>query len=218
MPKKGPREKLMQHGTCTLEDAELLAVIFGHGIKNMSAIALAEQVLLQHKSLRRLITAPYYDLIQQPGLGTAKYCQLEAANELCKRILKEPLKNTSVLDSPQAAEQFIHASLRDYAHEVFAAAFLDYHHQLIEFEILQHGTIHFTFIQPRTLIQRALYFNASSVIVAHNHPSGSPLPSQADITVTQNLRHALSLFEIDLLDHLIVADQGITSLARLRSI
>jgi DNA repair protein RadC len=215
MIKKGPREKLLKHGSAHLEDAELLAVIFGHGFKNVPALKLSQQLLTTHKSLRRLLTAPYYDVIKQPGLGTAKYCQLHAAAQISKRILKEPLTRSSVLDSPKNAERYIHAALRDYTYEVFACVFLDYHHQLIEFEILNHGTISFTHIQPRHVIQRALHFNASGIIIAHNHPSGSAEPSEADITVTHTLAQALELFEITLWDHLIIGDQQVVSLSQM---
>lgn len=215
MSQKGPREKLLKHGSAELEDAELLAVIFGHGFKNMSALKLSQQLLHTHKSLRRLLAAPYYDIIKQPGLGTAKYCQLHAAAQISTRILREPLTRSPVLDNPKNAQQYIRAALRDYPYEVFACMFLDYHHQLIEFEILSRGTVNFTFAQPRHIVQRALHFNASGAIVAHNHPSGSAEPSDADIAVTHSLAQSLALFEITLWDHLIIGDQAITSLSEL---
>jgi DNA repair protein RadC len=215
MPKL--REKLINKDASDLANSELIAIIFGHGFKGNSAIQLANQLLTKYKSLRRLLNTPYYEIIKHPGFGNAKYCQLQAAAEISKRLLKEPLEHTSILENPNDAKKYIHAKLRDFRNEVFACAFLDNQHRLIEFEIIHHGTLNFTFIEPRTIVQRALHFNAYALIIAHNHPSGSAEPSQADLEVTKTVQKALQLFDILLLDHFIIGDKTTTSLAEIGS-
>ena len=138
-----------------------------------------------------------------PGLG--------GANGVA--ILHEALTRGEALDSPAATRRYLAARLRDYPHEVFAALFLDNRHRVIAYEELFRGTIDGTSVHPREVVKRALAHNAAALILAHNHPSGIAEPSSADTALTRRLRDALGLVEIRVLDHLVVGDGEVVSLA-----
>ena len=132
---------------------------------------------------------------------------------MSRRYLNENMEKQSVIDSPDATRQFLKSQLRDKHYEVFAALFLDNRHQVIKFEELFRGTIDGASVYPREVVKKALDYNAAALIIAHNHPSGIAEPSQADEDITHRLKEALSLVDIRLLDHLIVGDAEIISLA-----
>ncbi len=208
-----PREKLLDRGVYQLSDAELLAILFGNGTKGKSAVDLARDLLNQFESLRGIFAASFKDFSLIPGLGLSKYCQCQAALELSRRQLEEPLKRTKEFAAPDQVKDFIRAKLRDHTHEVFACLFLDNRHRMITFEQLFYGTINSTSVHPRILVQRSLHHNAAAVIVAHNHPSGIAKPSQADCDITQTLMSALQMIDVRLLDHIVVGDQQVASFA-----
>ncbi len=170
-------------------------------------------MLAHYKGLRGLFSASAESFCRRRGLGISKYTQYQAAIELGRRHLQEPLKRGNAITQAQDAEQFLIASLRDLEHEVFACLFLDNRHRVIQFEKLFFGSIDTTSVHPRVLIKRALHHNAAAVILAHNHPSGIPKPSHADREITRELVKALQLVEVRLLDHIIVGDTTTTSLA-----
>ncbi len=208
-----PREKLIRHGVSTLSDAELLAIIIGNGNSKQSAVDISRNLLTQFKGLRGIFAAPLSDFCKKMGVGLAKYCQLQATAELGRRFLRETLPQRQTIHHSLEAQNFIIAHLRDFQQEVFVGLFLDHQHRIIEFEQLFHGTINSTSIYPREIVKRALHYNASALIVAHNHPSGIPEPSPTDQETTLWLKNALQLVEIKLLDHLIVGDNQAISLA-----
>ena len=208
-----PREKLLEHGASQLSDAELLAILFGNGIQGKSAVDLARDVLNRFQGLRGLLNARFNEFCQVPGLGLAKYCQCQAAIELSRRQLAETLKRGQPFNHPEQIKLFLKAVMRDHRQEVFASLFLDNRHQLIAFEKLFYGTIHMTNVHPRILVERSLHHNAAAVILAHNHPSGRAEPSSADRTMTMLIKKALALIDVRLLDHCIVGDQQVISLA-----
>ena len=214
LPKKErPREKLIQYGATVLSDSELLAIILGHGYQHKSSIDLARDLLNKYKGLRKLAAISFREIIKLPGLGPAKYCQLHAAMEISKRALQECLLRDLTITDTSVARKFIHAKLRDFDHEVFACLFLDSHHRVIEFETLAHGGMHATSINPRQVLKRILHHNATAIIIAHNHPSGIATPSETDIETTLDLQKSLALFEVTLLDHFVIGDNTVISLA-----
>ena len=208
-----PREKLLDRGVHHLSNAELLAILFGSGTKGKSAVDLARELLNQFVGLRGIFAASFEHFSAIPGLGLSKYCQCQAALELSRRHLEEPLRREGEITEPEHIKHFIKAELRDHQQEVFACIFLDNRHRMITFEKLFYGTIDATSIHPRVVVQRALHHNAAAVIVAHNHPSGVAKPSQADRDITNALKAALTIIDVRLLDHLIVGDQRVTSFA-----
>ncbi|MFV1983574.1 MAG: DNA repair protein RadC [Thiohalomonadales bacterium] len=208
-----PREKLLQQGCLALSDAELLAIFLRTGSKGKTAVDLARDLLHSFGSLRALLTCDLDEFTQHKGLGTAKYAQLQAVLEMSRRHLSESMIKSDILTDPAATKQFLHAKLRDYDHEVFAALYLDSQHQVIHFEELFQGSIASATVYPREVVKNALKHNAATVIFAHNHPSGIAEPSQADQQITQKLKSALALIDIQVLDHIIIGDSDCTSFA-----
>jgi len=208
-----PRERLVQQGARVLSDTELLAILIQHGGKGQSAVDIARKLLHQFNGLRGILTADAARFCAVPGLGLAKYTQLQAAAELGRRTLREDMHQRQAIHHSKDAENFIIANLRDYQQEVFAALFLDNKHRVIQFEHLFYGTIHSASIYPREVVKRALYYNAAAMIVAHNHPSGIAEPSESDKEITRWLKKALALVDVALLDHLVVGDNQAISLA-----
>jgi DNA repair protein RadC len=208
-----PREKLLEKGAAALSDAELLAILLRTGTRGSSALDLARDVLKSFRGLRKFIAADRRRFCAVPGLGVARFAELQAAVEISRRQLTESLKAGPSLASPRATCDFLSAKLRDLEHEVFCCLYLDKRHRLIEYEELFRGTIDGASVHPREIVKLALQRNAAAVIIAHNHPSGIAEPSQADELITQRVKEALGLVDIRLLDHIIVGDGMIVSLA-----
>ena len=208
-----PREKLLEKGAAALSDAELLAILLRNGTRGSSALDLARDVLKSFRGLRKFIAADRQRFCAVPGLGVARFAELQAAVEISRRQLTESLKAGPSLASPRATCDFLSAKLRDLEHEVFCCLYLDKRHRLIEYEELFRGTIDGASVHPREVVKQALARNSAAVILAHNHPSGIAEPSHADELITRRLREALALVDIRVLDHLIVADNGCLSFA-----
>lgn len=208
-----PREKLINRGPAALSDAELLAIFLRTGTRNHTAVDIGRKLLENFKGLRGLMNANQQQICQQPGLGMAKYAQLQAILELSRRHMAETLQRDDVLTDPAATRNYLMARLRDYPHEVFACLFLDNRHRVIAYEELFHGTINGTSVHPREIVKRCLGHNAAALILAHNHPSGVAEPSQADIKLTQRLQEALSLIDVRVLDHIVIGDGESIALA-----
>jgi DNA repair protein RadC len=201
-----PREKLVKRGAATLSDAELLAIFLRTGIRGKTAVDLARDLLKEFGSLRALLESDFERFRQSPGLGLAKYAQLQAVLEMARRHLQQTLERGNALTSPDLTRQFLAAKLRAHPHEVFACLLLDNQHRVIEFCELFRGTIDGAGVYPREVVKTALSHNAAAVIFAHNHPSGVAEPSEADRLITQRLKQALNLVDIRVLDHFIVGD------------
>jgi DNA repair protein RadC len=212
-PGERPREKLLARGAQVLSDAELLAVLFGSGVRGSSAVDLARSLLTRFHSLRELLSAERALCLTQRGFGLSRYSVLQASLELARRHYCEELKAGPALQAPQATRAFLVAQLRDLPHEMFCCLHLDNRHRLIAFEELFRGTIDGASVHPREVVKQALARNAAAVILAHNHPSGVAEPSQADELITARLRDALALVDIRVLDHLIVGDGCCVSFA-----
>ena len=201
-----PREKLLEHGSSSLSDAELLAIFLRTGVSGKSAVDLARHLLTEFGSLRALLEADLRGFCRHLGLGPAKFSQLQAVLEMSRRHLAERLRRDSALESPQAVRDYLKSLLRHEPHEVFGCLFLDSKHRMLAFEVLFRGSIDSASVYPRQVVKRALAHNAAAVIFCHNHPSGNSEPSQADRTLTQRLTEALDLIEVRVLDHFIVGE------------
>lgn len=201
-----PREKLLEHGSSSLSDAELLAIFLRTGVSGKSAVDLARHLLAEFGSLRALLEADVAAFCRQLGLGPAKFSQLQAVLEMGRRHLAERLRRDSALESPQAVRDYLKSLLRHELHEVFGCMFMDSKHRMLAFEVLFRGSIDSASVYPRQVVKRALAHNAAAVIFCHNHPSGITDPSQADRTLTKRLTEALDLIEVRVLDHFIVGD------------
>jgi DNA repair protein RadC len=208
-----PRERLLAHGAGCLSDAELLALCLGTGTRGQNAIELARGLLQRSGGVAPLLGAATEVLLGHPGLGAAKACQLKAALELSRRALAEELAPHVVLSNPRRSAEYLQAALLGRPYEVFACLFLDQRHRVLRFEELFRGTIDGATVYPREVVMRALALNARALICAHNHPSGNPDPSSADIVLTRRLRDALELVEVRLLDHFVIGAGSTVSLA-----
>jgi DNA repair protein RadC len=208
-----PREKLLQAGAQSLSDAELLAIFLRTGTAGYSALDLARNLLGTFSGVRGIMEATVDDFCAQPGMGTSKYAQLQAAVELSQRHMLETLRRTDCLTSSALTRNYIRSRMRAYPREVFLCLFLDNQHRVIAQEELFQGTIDGSMVHPREVVRRSLHHNAAALIFAHNHPSGVAEPSQADISITRRLKNALGLIDIRTLDHLVVGDSEVVSLA-----
>ncbi|MEK6707606.1 MAG: DNA repair protein RadC [Pseudomonadota bacterium] len=208
-----PREKLLKNGAAYLSDAELLALFLRTGMVGKSAVDLARELLTRFGSLTGLFAANQTTFCQVPGMGPAKYAQLQAVLEMARRALEEELKSGDAMNSPKSVRDYLRLSLEGKKHEIFVGIFLDAQNRAIAAEELFNGTLTQTSVYPREVVKRALYHNAAAMIFAHNHPSGVAEPSQADEILTQSLKQALALVDVKVLDHFIVGGGAAMSFA-----
>ncbi len=208
-----PREKLVARGAHTLSDAELLAIFLRTGFSGHTAVDLARGLLHRFGGLRQLSNAERSVLCNEPGIGLAKYVQLQAALEFGRRYFAAELPRGAGLTSPGQVRTFLRAQLWDRPYEVFCCLYLDTRHRVLAFEELFRGTIDGASVHPREVVKAALARNAAAVIIAHNHPSGVAEPSAADEALTQRLKQALALVDIRLLDHFVVGETEVVSLS-----
>ena len=207
-----PRERLLARGAGSLSDAELVAVLLRTGIRGKSAVDLAREILGEFGGLGNLLAAGAM-LRRVKGLGAAKCAQFVAALELARRSMDERLKESAALTSPSAVRDYLRLSLGSREHEVFVCIWVDAQHKVIAVEEPFRGTLTQTSVYPREIVKAALAANAAAVIFAHNHPSGVAQPSQADELLTRNLKEALALIDVKVLDHFIVAGHQALSFA-----
>ncbi len=201
-----PREKLILEGAHTLSDAELLAIILRTGVKGKNVVNLAQDLLNQFGSLRRLLECHFDEVRSIKGLGNAKFAQIIAIQEIAQRSLQEELKTKVSIKDSKDAGKFLLTKMRGYQHEVFACLLLNSCHQLIRYEELFLGTINSANVYPREVVKLVLKCNAAAVIFAHNHPSGNHFPSESDKRITKRLKQALDLIDVSVLDHIIVGE------------
>jgi len=206
-----PREKLIELGAEALSDAELLAIFLRVGVTGKSAVDLARDLLTQFGSLNGIFAATEHELSQVHGIGASKYVQLQAIFEMSRRALNEQLQQRDVFKSPQAVRDYLVLKLGSLTKEVFLVLFLDTQNRLVATEEMFSGSLKETSVYPREVVKRALHHNAASVIFAHNHPSGIAQQSQADELLTKQLKQALALVDVGVLDHFIVAGNNTLS-------
>ncbi len=208
-----PREKLLSKGAGALSEAELLAIFLRTGMQGKSAVDLARELLKRFENLSGIFSASQNSFCDVPGMGPAKYAQLQAVLEMAKRALEEKLREPHLLNSPQAVRDYLRLTLQAKHHEVFLGIFLDAQHRVIEVEELSTGTLTQTSVYPREVAKRALHHNAAAIIFAHNHPSGVAEASRADEDLTRALKAALKLIDVSVLDHFIVGSGEVLSFA-----
>lgn len=224
-PEARPREKLLARGAQALSDTELLAVLLRTGIRGKGVLQMADELLhIKNNSALRtagegfdgisgLLHASADDLKRVKGLGPAKRAELIAVLELARRAMAQQLKERTVLADPAAVKHYLQLHLGARPYEVFAVVFLDAQNRLVAMEELFRGTLTQTSVYPREVALRALHHQASAVVLAHNHPSGTVQPSRADEALTQTLKSALALLDVRVLDHIIVAPGQALSMA-----
>lgn len=202
---EAPREKMLNKGVEFLTDSELLAIFLRVGYKGKNVMELAQE-LVSSKGLTWLLTSNYKEFSGYKGLGPSHYVQLRAVMELARRYLEDVmLRKSEALKSPTKLRSFLCHSIGDSPCEIFACLFLDAKNRMLEYKEMFRGTIHSASVYPREIIRHALYVNAASILIAHNHPSGAIKPSGSDKLMTSSIRDACVLMDIRLIDHIIVS-------------
>jgi DNA repair protein RadC len=209
-----PREKLLRKSPEALSDSELLAILIGKGTREKSAVDLAREILSAGKnSLNELGKLSIKELLKIKGMGQAKAVTISAALELGRRRYTTLLLEKPIIQESRDIAQYLQTRLRDLPHEVFAVIFLNRAHRINHFEIISRGGITGTVADPRIILKKALEEEAVSLILCHNHPSGSLKPSRADQELTQKIKEAARFFDIRVIDHIIVSEMGYYSFA-----
>jgi DNA repair protein RadC len=202
--KERPRERLMMEGADALSGEDLIAILLRTGRQGYSAIDIARQLLAQFRSLDRLATASIEDLCGVKGVGRDKAVTLKAAFTLARRMARELQLESPLLDTPDRVAELLREENRTYEVERFQVLLLNTRRRLIRVERLSQGTLDTLLVHPRDVFKLAIAANASALILAHNHPSGDPAPSEADVKVTRDLIRAGQLLKIEVLDHIIL--------------
>ncbi len=209
-----PREKLLGKGCESLSDSELLAILIRAGSKNKSAIELSKEVLkLGKNNLNELGKLAIKDLMAIKGMGQTKAITLVAALELGRRRQATSFLSKPVIHSSNDVAEYLKAKLKDYSYEIFGVVFLNKSNKINHFEIISKGGITSTTVDPRILFKKAFEVDATSIVICHNHPSGSLKPSRQDEELTNKLKSASKYLDIHLIDHIIVSEEGYFSFA-----
>lgn len=209
-----PREKLVLQGRQALTEAELLAIVLGSGNRDETAVQLAQRMLREHQNnLHSLARLSLTELQQFKGVGEAKAISIVAAFELGRRRIATETGEKPKISSSFVAYQLFQKRLSDLPHEEFWIVLMNRANQVIREINLSKGGISGTVVDARLICKPAIEHHASGIIMAHNHPSGQTAPSEQDKQITKKLKEGLKLFEISLLDHLIIGDQAYFSFA-----
>ncbi|MBA4149373.1 MAG: DNA repair protein RadC [Verrucomicrobia bacterium] len=199
-----PRERLIACGADALRNAELIAILLRTGMKGVSAIQIAEQLLQRFGSLDHLARASIEELRKTKGIGRDKAIALKSAFTLAQRMAKELRGESPLLDNPESIASLLREDCRFHEVEHFHVILLNTRRKLIRVEQISQGTLDSVLVHPREVFKMAISANASAIVIVHNHPSGDPNPSEADIKVTRDLIRAGQLLKIEVLDHVIL--------------
>jgi DNA repair protein RadC len=199
-----PRERLVLEGAEALSNAELIAILLRTGLKGYSAIHIAQQLLVKFGTLDGLARAPLEELRQVKGVGRDKAVTLKAAFTLARKMAAEMRAESPLLDTPERIADLLREESRPQDVEQFRVVLLNTRRRLIGLETISQGTLDTLLVHPREVFKRAIAANASAIVLVHNHPSGDPTPSEADIKVTRDLIRAGQLLKIEVLDHVII--------------
>lgn len=199
-----PRERLVNHGAASLSQAELLAILLRTGLQGTNALEIGKQLLQKYGSLQALARASLEDLQTVRGIGRDKAVTLLAAFTLARKMAEELRGEAPLLDTPEAVANLLREDNRLREVETFQILLLNSRRRLIAVVKISEGTLDTILVHPREVFKPAISASAAAVILTHNHPSGDPSPSEADIKVTRDLLRAGQLLKIDVLDHVIL--------------
>jgi len=200
-----PRERLAEHGPAALGSAELIAILVRTGLRGTNAVEIGAQLIKKYgNSLQALALASVDDLRQVKGIGRDKAVTLIAAFELAQRMAKELCNESEPLDHPEAVVRLLRARNLLKKVETLQVLSLNTRRRFIRLDEITDGTLDTILVHPREVFRAAISTNAAAVVLAHNHPSGDPTPSEADIKVTRDLIRAGQLLKIEVLDHVII--------------
>ncbi len=206
-----PRERMLAKGEEYLTEAELLAILLGHGTKELSAIELAQQLLQHHEGLRFFKTMTIQELLELEGIGLAKAARIRAAAELGRRLALTSNQQQQI-KSPDDVKNYVMEDMRYYDREHFKCLYLNRKNQVLGLETVSVGGLASSLVHPREVFKPAIKRSAAAVILIHNHPSGDPTPSAEDVNITKRLMESGKLLGIEVLDHIIIGDGRYVSL------
>lgn len=202
-----PREKFFRYGAHALSDAELLAVILRNGTPNMTALQLAQTILAQREqSLLNLVYMNPEEMTKIPGIGQVKAAQLKCIAELAGRIARTSRGEEIRLNKPESIAAYYMETLRHETKERLLLSMFDAKSNLLGDEVISVGTVNYSLVSPREIFIKALECHAVHIVLLHNHPSGDPTPSEADIKVTKRVMESGEILGIALADHIIIGD------------
>ena len=199
-----PRERLAQHGAESLSNADLLAILLRTGLRGQSAVSVAEQLLARFGRLDNLARASLAEIRSVRGIGLDKAIAVKAAFTLAQRMARDLAAESPLLDTPERVADLLREDNRLYEVECFQVVLLNTRRRLMRVEKLSQGTLDTLLVHPREVFRAAIAAGAAAIVVAHNHPSGDPTPSEQDIKVTRDLIRAEQLLKIEMVDHVIL--------------
>ena len=200
-----PRERLREKGPDSLSPGELVAILLRTGLKGANVVEIGKQLVQRYGSLDALARASWKELAKEAGIGPDKAVTLVAAFSLARRLVEETRADSPVLDTPEAVANLMREEARLRNAEVFQVVLLNTRRRLAGKPVkIADGTLDTILVHPREVFRPAIEANAAAVVLVHNHPSGDPTPSEADIKVTRDLIRAGQLLKIEVLDHVIL--------------
>ena len=199
-----PRERLAANGADSLANSDLIAILLRTGLQGKSALVIGQELLAKFQTLDRLSQASVEELCEVKGIGRDKAVTLQAAFSLARRMAAEIRAESPMLDSPERIAALLREEARTYDVEHLVVLLLDTRRRLIRLERISHGTLDSIHVHARDVFKHAIAANAASIVLVHNHPSGDPTPSEADIKITRDLIRAGQLLKIDVVDHVIL--------------
>ncbi|BBV74040.1 RadC family protein [Klebsiella electrica] len=208
-----PREKMWLYGIETLSDVELLALFLRTGTRDKDVMTYSHDLLQRFGSLYGLLSANKAQFETVEGIGLAKYAQLKGVAELARRYFSLRLVEEPSLATPMMTLEFLQSHLCDEEREIFIVIFLDNQNRVLKHSRLFSGTLSHVEVHPREIVREAIKVNAAAVILAHNHPSGSPEPSKADRLMTERVVKCCGFMDIRVLDHLVIGRGAYVSFA-----
>ena len=206
-----PRERLKQFGPEALSAQELLALIIGRGVSKKSVMTIAQELLIKFGNIKAISEATIEELSQIKGIGFAKAVQIKACFELGKRKDLEPELKDFDIKEPQSIVKAIRASIKDKAKEHFKLILLNARNKMLGISTISIGSLNASIVHPREVFKDAIVHSAYSVVLAHNHPSGDPEPSEDDLTITKRFIEAGKILGIEVIDHIIISKNGFFS-------
>jgi DNA repair protein RadC len=207
-----PRERLLQHGADALSDAELLAILLRVGVEGENAVQVGMRLLNALGGIAGIHRATYEEVCAQHGIGPAKAAQIKAAIELGRRLSSQIPEERPAIQSPQDAARLLHYEMSALEQEELRVILLDIRNRVLRIETIYRGSLNSSQIRIGEVYKAAIRANAAHIIIVHNHPSGDPAPSPEDVAVTRAIIQAGKLLDIDVLDHIVVAQGGWVSL------
>lgn len=198
-----PRERLAAHGSGALSDAELLAILLRTGVRGRNAVELARNLLHKYGSLQTLSRTSVAELTREHGLGQAKAVTLSAAFGLGQRLAREKMRKVKI-DAPEIVYDLLGAEMRSLSREVLRVLVLNTRYELVQMVDISQGSVNESIAHPRDILAPVFAYSAYAFILVHNHPSGDPSPSQADMRLTRRLNEAAGMLQVSMLDHVVI--------------